>query len=55
MFINSGGYYQKNNDIKSVRLLRNLEKWLLVFGAVSVGIYSLYQLYQSLFSNCCTN
>lgn len=51
MFINSGGYHQKDNDIKSIRFLRYLEKGLLVFGAVSAGIYSLYQL----FLNCCTN
>jgi len=54
MFINSGGFKQKEKDIKSSRQLLYIEKTLLVFGAVAAGIYSIYQLYNSIFSNCIT-
>ncbi|MDR3652597.1 MAG: hypothetical protein P4L34_06465 [Paludibacter sp.] len=54
MFKNSGGFYQKEKDIKNTRQLRYIEKILLVFGAVAAGVYSLFQLYNSIFSNCIT-
>jgi hypothetical protein len=51
-FKESGGYLQIEKDKSNERVLRMIEKVLLVFGAVAAGIYSLYQLYQAIFPNC---